>query len=77
MKKVIFSHCHYCMCQCGTRITVEDNTVLAIEPGGPPHTRMTLRSSRDDNRDEDVWMAMVDVANAVADALGGWDITRP
>ncbi|MBK6452513.1 MAG: formate dehydrogenase, partial [Proteobacteria bacterium] len=32
MKKVIFSHCHYCMCQCGTRITVEDNTVLAIEP---------------------------------------------
>lgn len=32
MKEVVFSHCHYCMCQCGTRITVEDNKVLAIEP---------------------------------------------
>lgn len=32
MKEVVFSHCHYCMCQCGTRITVEDNRVLAIEP---------------------------------------------
>ncbi len=32
MRKVVFSHCHYCMCQCGTRITVEDNEVLSIEP---------------------------------------------
>ena len=32
MRSVVYSHCHYCMCQCGTRITVEDGRVVAIEP---------------------------------------------
>lgn len=53
------------------------DSVLAIEPGGPPHTRMTLRSNRDDNRDDAVWSAMFDLATRVAQALGGWDVTRP
>ena len=32
MRSVVYSHCHYCMCQCGTRITVDDGRVVAIEP---------------------------------------------
>lgn len=30
--RTVHSYCHYCMCLCGTRITVEDNRVLSIEP---------------------------------------------
>jgi len=32
MTKTVYSYCHYCMCQCGTKITVEGNRVLSIEP---------------------------------------------
>jgi formate dehydrogenase len=32
MPRTVYSHCHYCMCQCGTKITAEDNRVLSIEP---------------------------------------------
>lgn len=32
MAKTVHSFCHYCMCLCGTKITVEDNKVLSIEP---------------------------------------------
>lgn len=32
MAKTVYSHCHYCLCLCGTKITVEDNKVLSIEP---------------------------------------------
>ncbi|MES0875381.1 molybdopterin-containing oxidoreductase family protein [Sinimarinibacterium thermocellulolyticum] len=31
-KRTVYSFCHYCMCLCGTRITVENNKVLSIEP---------------------------------------------
>ena len=31
-KKTVYSHCHYCVSLCGTKITVEDNKVLNIEP---------------------------------------------
>lgn len=31
-EKTVISHCHYCVSLCGTRITVEDNRVKAIEP---------------------------------------------
>ena len=32
MASTVHSFCHYCMCLCGTRITVENNKVLSIEP---------------------------------------------
>lgn len=32
MSETVYSYCHYCMCLCGTRITVDDNKVVAIEP---------------------------------------------
>ncbi|MBX3231453.1 MAG: hypothetical protein KIT84_10945 [Labilithrix sp.] len=53
------------------------DSLVAIDPGGPPHTRMSLRSTRDDNADDEVWSAMVAIGNAVARQLGGWDVTRP
>jgi formate dehydrogenase len=28
----VFSQCHYCVCLCGTEITVRDNKVLSIQP---------------------------------------------
>lgn len=31
-EKVVHSYCQYCLCQCGTKITVRDNTVQSIEP---------------------------------------------
>ena len=31
-RKTVYSHCHYCMCLCGTRIEVEGNKVVSIEP---------------------------------------------
>lgn len=46
--------------------------VIAIEPGGPPHTRMSLRSNRDDNAA--LWSAMYDLGTTVATALGGWAV---
>jgi hypothetical protein len=50
--------------------------VLAIEPGGPPHTRLTVRSNRDDNREDAVWDRICTFADIVAGAFGGWDATR-
>jgi formate dehydrogenase len=32
VKRTIFSHCQYCLCLCGTKISVEDNRVISIEP---------------------------------------------
>lgn len=32
VRRIVYSHCHYCMGMCGTRIMVEDNKVLSIEP---------------------------------------------
>jgi formate dehydrogenase len=32
MTQTVHSFCHYCMCLCGTKITVENNKVLSIEP---------------------------------------------
>lgn len=32
MAETIYSYCHYCMCLCGTKITVENNKVQSIEP---------------------------------------------
>ena len=31
-EKTVYSHCHYCVSLCGTKITVEDNRVKSIEP---------------------------------------------
>ena len=52
------------------------HSILAIEPGGT-YTRMSLNSNRDANREDSVWMKMCAFGGAVADALGGWDITAP
>lgn len=30
--KTVFSHCSYCVCLCGIKISVQDNKVLSIEP---------------------------------------------
>ena len=32
MSKTIHSYCHYCLCLCGIKVTVEDNQVRSIEP---------------------------------------------
>jgi formate dehydrogenase len=32
MSKTVHSFCHYCMCLCGTTMTVDNNKVLSIEP---------------------------------------------
>jgi formate dehydrogenase len=31
-EKIVYSHCHYCVSLCGTKITVENNRVKNIEP---------------------------------------------
>lgn len=32
MTETVYSYCHYCMCLCGTKITVDGNKVVNIEP---------------------------------------------
>lgn len=32
MERTIFTHCHYCMCLCGLRITVDGDRISSIEP---------------------------------------------
>ncbi|MBW2942177.1 molybdopterin-containing oxidoreductase family protein [Zhongshania aquimaris] len=31
-RKVVYSHCHYCVSLCGTKITVDGNKIVSIEP---------------------------------------------
>lgn len=52
--------------------TTDTDQVVRVALPGAPHTRMTVRSSRNDNGAEGCWDLMVALAESVATELGGW-----
>jgi len=50
------------------------DVVVCVQLAGPPHTELSIRSGRNDNRAG--WEAACAVADRVARDLGGWDATE-